>query len=139
MPRSSAAGYFTNGQLVAAGFSLRMWLGIRTYSETQPEGCGYLEIKCPEGAPNGQSVAAGFSLRIGCTVHVSRKRNLKVAATKKDCPERATSSGRSPGRGVDSYALKSENLSPTFQRVAPKNSPPLGGRGFTLLDRRSLE
>jgi len=54
---------FINGQLVAAGFSLRMWLGIRTYSETQPEGCGYLENNCPEGA---------------------------------------TSSGRSPGRGVGS-------------------------------------
>ena len=57
---------FINGQLVAAGFSLRMWLGIRTYSETQPEGCGYLENNCPEGA---------------------------------------ASSGRSPGRGVDSYAI----------------------------------
>jgi len=41
---------FINGQLVAAGFSLRMWLGIRTYSETQPEGCGYPENNCPEGA-----------------------------------------------------------------------------------------
>ena len=39
-----------HGQLVAAGFSLRMWLGIRTYSETQPEGCGYLENSYPEGA-----------------------------------------------------------------------------------------
>ena len=29
---------------VAAGFSLRMWLGIRTYSEPQPEGCGYLNL-----------------------------------------------------------------------------------------------
>ena len=26
----------------------RMWLGIKTYSETQPEGCGYLENNCPE-------------------------------------------------------------------------------------------
>jgi hypothetical protein len=42
---------FINGQLVAAGFSLRMWLGIRTYSETQPEGCGYLENNCPKGPP----------------------------------------------------------------------------------------
>ena len=67
---------FINGQLVVAGFSLRMWLGIRTYSETQPEGCGYLEKNCPEGA---------------------------------------TSSGRSPGRGVDSYMFKSENLSLTFE------------------------
>ena len=39
-----------NGQLVAAGFSLRIRLGIRTYFETQPEGCGYLENNCPEGA-----------------------------------------------------------------------------------------
>jgi len=53
-----------------------MWLGIRTYSETQPEGCGYLENNCPEGA---------------------------------------TSSGRSPGRGVDSYIFKPENLSLTFE------------------------
>jgi len=49
--------------MVAAGFSLRMWLGIRTRSETQPEGCGYLKNNCPEGATNGQLVAAGFSLR----------------------------------------------------------------------------
>jgi hypothetical protein len=31
-----------------------------------------------------------------------------------DCPEGATSSGRSPGRGVDSYTVKFENLSLTF-------------------------
>jgi hypothetical protein len=43
---------FINGQLVAAGFSLRMWLGISMDSETQPEGCGYLENNCPEGAIN---------------------------------------------------------------------------------------
>jgi hypothetical protein len=74
--------------MVAAGFSLRMWLGIRTYSETQPEGCGYLKNNCPEGA---------------------------------------TSSGRSPGRGVDSYTFKSENSSLTFRNYPPKISPPLVG------------
>ncbi|MEW6376466.1 MAG: hypothetical protein AB1502_11850, partial [Thermodesulfobacteriota bacterium] len=31
-----------------------------------------------------------------------------------DCPEGAPSSGRSPGRGVDSYIFRSENLSLTF-------------------------
>jgi hypothetical protein len=68
-----------------------MWLGIRTYSETQPEGCGYLENNCPEGA---------------------------------------TSSGRSPGRGVDSYTLKSENLSLTFFKKLPLTpSLPAGERG----------
>ena len=41
-----------------------MWFGIRTYSEAQPEGCGYLENNSPEGATTGQSVAAGFSLRM---------------------------------------------------------------------------
>jgi len=35
------------------------------------------------------------------------------------CPEGATSSGRSPGRGVDSYTLKSENLSLTFFKKLP--------------------
>jgi len=78
---------FINGQLVAAGFSLRMWLGIRTYSP-QPEGCGYLENNGPEGA---------------------------------------TYSGRSPGRGVDSYMFKSENLSLTFCPLTPSLSP-LGRR-----------
>jgi len=67
-----------------------MWLGIRTYSETQPEGCGYLEKNCPEGA---------------------------------------TSSGRSPGRGVDSYTIKSENLSPTFCPLTLPLSPLGRGRG----------
>jgi len=36
--------------------------------------------------------------------------------------------GEVPDEAEDFYALKSENLSPTFQRVSPKNSPPLGGR-----------
>jgi hypothetical protein len=31
-----------------------------------------------------------------------------------NCPEGATSFGRTPGRGIDSYILKSENLSLTF-------------------------
>jgi len=31
-----------------------------------------------------------------------------------DCPEGATSSGRSPGRGVDSYMFDSENFLLTF-------------------------
>jgi hypothetical protein len=33
------------------------------------------------------------------------------------CPEGATSSGRSPGRGVDSYMIKPENLSLTFSKT----------------------
>jgi len=37
--------------------------------------------------------------------------------TNNDCPEGATSSGRSPGRGVDSYTIKSENLSLTFSKA----------------------
>jgi len=73
-----------HSQLVVAGFSLRMWLGIRTYSETQPEGCGYLENNCPVGA---------------------------------------TSSGRSPGRGADSYMIKSENFLLTFRKCPPKKPP----------------
>jgi len=44
-----------------------------------------------------------------------------------DCPEGATSSGRSPGRGVDSYMFKSENLSLTFKNDPPKISPPSVG------------
>ena len=41
---------FINGQLVAAPCEPeRMWLGISMDSETQPEGCGYLENNCPEG------------------------------------------------------------------------------------------
>ena len=44
---------FINGQLVAAPCEPeRMWLGISMDSETQPEGCGYLENNCPEGAIN---------------------------------------------------------------------------------------
>jgi len=36
---------------------------------------------------NTQIVVAGFSLRMGLGGNTSLKRNLKVAATKKGCPE----------------------------------------------------
>jgi hypothetical protein len=42
-----------------------------------------------------------------------------------DCPEGAPSSGRSPGRGVDSYTIKSENLSLTSSEISPL--PSVGG------------
>jgi len=44
-----------------------------------------------------------------------------------DCPEGATSSGQSPGRGVDSYKVKSEILSLRISDLCPRISPPLVG------------
>jgi len=40
-----------------------------------------------------------------------------------NCPEGAISSGRSPGRGIDSYTLKSENLS--FSNIYMSTPHPL--------------
>ena len=40
---------------------------------------------------------------------------LNHQLTNNDCPKGAPSSGQSPGRGVDSYMFKSENLSLTLE------------------------
>jgi len=42
-------------------------------------------------------------------------------------PEGAPSFGRSPGRGVGSYTLKSDNISLTFKKIPKDSSPPLAG------------
>jgi hypothetical protein len=40
---------------------------------------------------------------------------------------------------LDSYMVRSENFLPTSHCTLPEISPPLGGRGFTLLDRSSVQ